>query len=210
MVKSKVGTGGNNMVEFIKNIGLWFVEHKDEILLFFTSGNFMAFITAIVMFVRQMKFNKSTNSVSENLSNSLIENAKMIDQVTRTHNCCKDNEAKLDKFIETTNTQLNELNEQVVAINEKVQAIVEVQSLVYSTIKDESIRSNVQGILTNAKYIEQTAKAKLQEEISTLKTRVEEQATELQKVIETATQKVNEITTTEKAKVTKKQSVPRY
>lgn len=198
------------MVEFMKNIGLWFVEHKDEILLFFTSGNFMAFITAIVMFVRQMKFNKSTNSVSENLSNSLLENAKMIDQVTLTYNCCKDNEAKLDKFIETTNTQLNELNEQVVAINEKVQAIVEVQSIVYSTIKDESIRSNVQGILTNAKYIEQTAKAKLQEEISTLKTRVEEQATELQKVIETATQKVNEITTTEKTKVTKKQSVPRY
>lgn len=198
------------MVEFMKNIGLWFVEHKDEILLFFTSGNFMAFVTAIVMFVRQMKLNKSTNSVSESLSNSLIENAKMIDQVALTHSCCKDNEAKLDKFIETTNTQLTELTEQVVAINEKVQAIVEVQSLVYSTIKDESIRSNVQGILTNAKYIEQTAKAKLQDEISTLKTRVEEQATELQKVIEAATKKVNEITTTEKTKTTKKQSVPRY
>ena len=50
----------------------------------------------------------------------------------------------------------------------------------------------------------------MQEEITTLKTRVKEQATELQKVIETATQKVNEITATEKTKVHKKQSVPRY
>ena len=213
MVKSKVGTGGNHMVEFVRNIGSWFVEHKDEILLFFTSGNFMAFVTAIVMFVRQMKFNKSTNSVSQNLSNSLIENAKMIDQVNLTHDCCKTNEVKLDGFIQTTNDQLSQITEQLSAVNEKVQAIVEVQSLVYSTIKDESIRTNVQSILTNAKYVEQTAKAKLQDEITVLKTQVEEQAKELQKVIEDASKKVTEITNDVKVQTgasTKKTSVPRY
>ena len=48
------------MVEFFRNIGTWLVEHKDGIVVFFTSSNFIAFISTIVLIVKQIAATKAS------------------------------------------------------------------------------------------------------------------------------------------------------
>ena len=51
----------------------------------------------------------------------------------------------------------------------KVNAILDVQSLVYQTIKDENTRVAVNNILTNAKYAVTEQRAQLIKELNSLK-----------------------------------------
>ena len=192
------------MVEFFQNIWNWFVSNKDEIVLFFTSSNFVAFMTTIVMLVKQLKANKSNNETNKGLKTSL-ENAVSIasDVVSIRDNSSETN----DKLVTVQNDVENFKKETYDALDvivQKMNAILEVQSVVYSTIKDESIRKNVSGILMDAKYAETATRASLEAEVESLRKKVNEKIEVIKDVVEDAAVKVKKVTTNNKS------SVPRY
>ena len=192
------------MVEFFQNIWNWFVSNKDEIVLFFTSSNFVAFMTTIVMLVKQLKANKSNNETNKGLKTSL-ENAVSIasDVVSIRDNSSTTN----DKLVTVQNDVENFKKETYDALDvivQKMNAILEVQSVVYSTIKDEAIRKNVSGILMDAKYAETATRASLEAEVESLRKKVNEKIEVIKDVVEDAAVKVKKVTTNNKS------SVPRY
>ena len=192
------------MVEFFQNIWNWFVSNKDEIVLFFTSSNFVAFMTTIVMLVKQLKANKSNNETNKGLKTSL-ENAVSIasDVVSIRDNSSATN----DKLVTVQNDVENFKKETYDALDvivQKMNAVLEVQSVVYSTIKDEAIRKNVSGILMDAKYAETATRASLEAEVESLRKKVNEKIEVIKDVVEDAAVKVKKVTTNNKS------SVPRY
>ena len=87
---------------------------------------------------------------------------------------------------------------------QKMNAVLEVQSLVYSTIKDETIRKNVSGILMDAKYAETATRASLEAEVESLRKKVNEKIEVIKDVVEDTAVKVRKVTNNNKS------SVPRY
>ena len=193
------------MVEFFKSILNWFVSNKDEIVLFFTSSNFVAFLTTIVMLVKQLKTNKSNNDTNKDLKNSL-DNAV---SVTKDVICIRDSVSATNDQLLTVQNDFesfkNETYEMLDSIVQKMNAVLEVQSIVYSTIKDETIRKNVSGILMDAKYAETSVRASLEAEVESLRNKLSEKIEVIKDVVENVVEdtavKVKKVTSNNKSSV---------
>lgn len=193
------------MVEFFRNIWNWFVLNKDEIVLFFTSSNFVAFITTIVMLVKQLKANKSSNETNKGLKTSLDNATSIAGDVVS----IKDNVNSTNDILSTVKNDTESFKKEAFdlldVIVQKMNSVLEVQSIVYSTIKDETIRKNVSGILMDAKYIETSTRASLEAEIESLKSKLNEKIEVIKDVVEDTAVKVKKVTSNNN-----KSSVPRY
>lgn len=153
------------MKEFFVSIANWFMIHKDEIVVtlttFITSGIF----ANIIALIRQHKALKATTDAADNLA-STSEKVEAIGQaVIELH---KDHEILTAKVNETVSTMDILLT--------KVNAMLDVQSLVYATIKDEKTRVAVNNILTNAKYAVTEQRAKLLEQLAALREQIAQKA----------------------------------
>ena len=192
------------MVEFFHNIWNWFVLNKDEIVLFFTSSNFVAFMTTIVMLVKQLKANKSNNETNKVLKTSLDNAVSIAADVVG----IRDNISATNDGFATVKNDLESFKKETYAaldvIVQKMNAVLEVQSVVYSTIKDETIRKNVSGILMDAKYSETATRASLEAEVENLRKKVNEKIEVIKDVVEDTAVKVKKVTASNKS------SVPRY
>jgi predicted nucleic acid-binding Zn-ribbon protein len=202
------------MVEFFQNIWNGLVLNKDEIVLFFTSSNFVAFITTIVMLVKQLKANKSSNETNKGLKTSLDGAVSIAADVVS----IRDNTSSTNDKLVTVQNDLESFKKEIYytldTIVQKMDAVLEVQSIVYSTIKDETIRKNVNGILMDAKHTETATRASLKEEVESLRKKLKEKTDVIKDVVEDA---VVEDTAVKDASVkvkkvtaTNKRSVPRY
>lgn len=189
------------MVEFFQNIWNWFVLNKDEIVLFFTSSNFVAFMTTIVMLVKQLKANKSNNETNKGLKTSLDNAASIAADVVS----IRDNSFATNDQLVTVQNDLESFKKETYdaldVIVQKMNAVLEVQSIVYSTIKDETIRKNVSGILMDAKYTETATRASLEAEVESLRKKVNEKIEVIKDVVEDAAVKVKKVTANNKSSV---------
>lgn len=192
------------MVEFFQNIWNWFVLNKDEIVLFFTSSNFVAFMTTIVMLVKQLRANKVNNETNNGLKASLDNAISIASDVVS----IRDNSTATNDQLLTVQTDLDAFKKETYdaldVLVQKMNAVLEVQSLVYSTIKDETIRKNVNGILMDAKYAETATRASLEAEVESLRKKVNEKIEVIKDVVEDTAVKVKKVTNNNKS------SVPRY
>lgn len=192
------------MVEFFQSIGNWFLQNKDEIVLFFTSGSFITFLTTVVMFIKQLKVNKKNNATNEGLKASLDGAVSIANDVVS----IRDNSKATNDQLTTVQNDLEAFKKETYdafdVIVQKMNAVLEVQSLVYSTIKDETIRKNINGILIDAKYAETATRASLEAEIEALKKKVSEKIEVIKETVEDATVKVKKTVSNNKS------SVPRY
>lgn len=192
------------MTEFFQNIWNWFVLNKDEIVLFFTSSNFIAFMTTIVVLVKQLKANKSNNETNKGLKTSLDDAVSIAADVVS----IRDNSSAANDQLVTVQNDLESFKKEAYdtldVIVQKMNAVLEVQSIVYSTIKDETIRKNVNGILMDAKYAETSTRASLEAEVESLRKKVNEKIEVIKDVVEDAAVKVKKVTGNNKS------SVPRY
>lgn len=192
------------MVEFFQSIGNWFLQNKDEIVLFFTSGSFITFLTTVVMFIKQLKVNKKNNATNEGLKASLDGAVSIANDVVS----IRDNSKATNDQLTTVQNDLEAFKKETYdafdVIVQKMNSVLEVQSLVYSTIKDETIRKNINGILMDAKYAETATRASLEAEIEALKKKVSEKIEVIKETVEDATVKVKKTVSNNKS------SVPRY
>lgn len=178
------------MTDFFQSCWQWIVTNKEGIFTFFTSANFLAIISTIIALVKTIKStNKNTianNEVKECLTSTTtvkkdVEDIKIVS---------KNSQEMLDNLSEIENRIENKLNDFVDIFNTKINAMLEVQSIVYSTIKDDNMRNSVNSILVNAKYSEASVRAKLQEEIEELKAKLAEATS---KITEEVTETIDKV-----------------
>lgn len=162
------------MNEFFGNLGNWFIENKDAIILWLQSiglGGIIGAIANIVVAVKRIK----ANTLS---TNNLLEAMPIVGETKQSVEALVERIDKLEaenKALQEENTiRFTEIQNSLDSILAKVNALVETESVKSQTIKDETIRTTVGNVLTNAKYNETQTRAKLLEMIAALKQKMQE------------------------------------
>ena len=208
------------MIEFLTtlkdNCWLWFLDNKDTILAWFMSGQAASVVTTIVMLVKNAKQIKGNTESTETLNTTLENTNVMKDDVDVLKNkvsVLTEENAKLSNSVIDLETKLSHSNK---IITNKLDSIIEVQSIVYSTIRDDSVRQTVNTILNNARYSDTNFKEQLESEISGLKEEFENKMADISKGMTEAIDKVsNSVNAAETAKARAKElkginETPRY
>lgn len=153
------------MIEWFQSIGNWVVTNKDAIV------TTLSAIATSGVGVNLWQFFKNRKIVTEN-----TKNASELVAALKENELLKPAVAKVEEILSTVKEKQVALEKKVIdSINgidtlvTKVNAILDVQSLVYQTIKDESTRIAVNNILTNAKYAVTEQRAQLIKELNALK-----------------------------------------
>ena len=184
------------MIEFFQNIYAWLAANSNKIVAFLTSANFLAMLTLVVNTIRTIKTNKGVAITSTDLKNELTESSKnrsVIVSIKGVSDTIKD-------VTEATKTAIDEtkalLDKELLTVTNKVNAILEVQSLVYSTIRDDSLRQTVSNLLNTARYNDANTKEQLQSEIDSLKKALNDKMEEVNKTMSDAIDKVQTVVST--------------
>lgn len=184
------------MTEFFQNIYAWLAANSNNIVAFLTSANFLAMLTLVVNTIRTIKTNKGVAITSTDLKNELSESSKnrsVIASIKGVSETIKD-------VTEATKTAIDEtkalLDKELLTVTNKVNAILEVQSLVYSTIRDDSLRQTVSNLLNTARYNDANTKEQLQSEIDSLKKALNDKMEEVNQTMSDAIDKVQTVVST--------------
>lgn len=183
------------MIEFFESCWAWFVENRDNIVAFFTSSDFLATVVAIFTIVRSSKSTKKNTLSMDNVTAALTANNSIADDVAATKNSGELALTELKYCENKIDIVEDKLREFDIAITSKVDAMMEVMSIVYSTIKDDAIRNSVSSVLVTAKHATDASKAQLEAEVDELKAKIEE-------LTKTTTATVNETIDEIKSKIT--------
>ena len=194
------------MIEYIKAFGLsiweWIVANRDSISTFVLSGQFASLVGALILLIRQIRQVKS-NTNSTNMLNQTLTNTNTMSTSVKE---LDENFRSLKMENDSLRTELSETEDRLQAANNeimnKLNAIIEVQSIVYSTIRDDGVRQTVNTILNNARYSEKNFKQELETQIETLKATYEnEMATLTKKVAASISEMSDSLNAGEQAKV---------
>lgn len=193
------------MIEFLTtlkdNCWLWFLENKDTIIAWFMSGQAVSVIASFVMLIRNAKQIKSNTDSTKTLNGTLTNTNVMkedLDTLKQKVVTLADKNEELSKSVVELETKLSDSNKLIAS---KLDAIIEVQSIVYSTIRDDSVRQTVNTILNNARYSNTNFKEQLESEISGLKAEFETKIADISKGMTDAIDKVsNSVNAAEVAK----------
>ena len=190
---------------WLENISKWFVENKETILAVLTaiqSSGLIGFIAWAVKSTKQVKLNTKT---TETLNKSITCVDSLNCEVTE----MKDVNKALIEKCEYLENQMNDLQNSMDILLTKVDAIIEVQSVVYTTIKDDKTRATVNNLLTNAKYAVTEQRKKLIDELESLRQQIKAQADAQKQLVEHAVNKAQSIVKVEDKPV-EEQVVTRY
>lgn len=166
------------MREFFYSIWIWLVENMDAILLWLSAFATSGAGVNLLVFLKTAKTTKENTNSTKELKESITEVKSLQGQVGDLTEKNEAMEAKLTESCNITDILLTKIN-----------AILEVQSLVYTTIKDEKTRIAVNNILTNAKYAITEQRAKLLEQLEALKEQVKLSNIENQEKVAKAVEK---------------------
>lgn len=198
------------MVEFFRNIGTWLVEHKDGIVVFFTSSNFIAFISTIILIVKQIAATKASITEVSTANETLTKTNALAENVKDVSDTAKSTETEVQNLKDNVTEMETKLNKALSFLEQKLDAIIDVQSIVYSTIRDESVRQNVANILTSAKFFGDSTKAEMQQEIARLKEAIEATVAVANDAVNKNKEKLNNTSADNTKSKKSKTSAPRY
>lgn len=191
------------MVEWFQSIWTWFVTHKDEIVIFFTSTNFVSFVSAIALLIRQIRATKRSTSTVNSLSDTLNTANKLAGDVSGISITLNETVHELPELKQQVAALQKKTDETLETLTSKVNAILDVQAIVYSGMKDDTARKNIANIVTTAKLSENAVRADLEKQIEDLKSKLAD------KVKETV-EEVDKVADEVKKTVAKKPTVSRY
>ena len=183
----------SEFIEFLSNCWQAVMNNKDQILVFFTSGQFIALLSSLFLLMRSRKATKENTLSIGTLKSAVDSNNLLANDVHNNLETCKRMEeiaGKLEASVKDLDSRVNSvLNVQT----EKINAIIEVQSIVYSSIKDEKIRNTVNNLLLNAKYSETVTRNELKKQVEELRKEVAEKTSQLNSFVEKTTDTVKSI-----------------
>ena len=181
------------MIEMLKMCWQWVSENYKEVAAFLMSAQFASLVGTLVLVFRSKKKTEANIVSSDQLTATLNKTNDGLVKVDNIDEQLAAANAKVDR-LESELAKAKESNaESFNALLTKINAMLEIQSVVYSTIKNDTVRDTVNNLITNAKYVETTTRAKLKQEIEELKKKVEtrvndvmEDVTKAAEVIESA------------------------
>lgn len=183
--------------EWLYNIGMWFVENKDKIVTVVISGQALTFVAGLIAIIRQFKSIRNNTHVTDKLNQSLNATNDMSSSVVN----LGDATAALANAQMALTGELTDIKdktaESLAIIVDKVNTMLEVQSIVYSTIKDDDMRKTVNTLLNNSRYSEINLKDQFQQQLDSLKNQVDKQLTAVTNTVDDAVKQakiVNNIT----------------
>lgn len=189
------------MIEWFQNVWQWLVDNWPSILLFFTSGQAISLVVAVVSLFRQAKAIKAADNSTKQLNGSV----DVFNSATKLYQ--ENLEAFTNKFIGELNTVVGGLNaigdaaKNALIVSEqnkqKTDAIIDALQIAYSTIKDDTVRKAVSDVLVNAKLSDNRERTELLETIAGLKQQVESYSKAMAESVEAATKVVEEKITPE-------------
>ena len=153
------------MSEFFYNIGVWFAENRDNILTFVTSTNFVALLGLTFTILKDCKSRKNNTASVNNFSETLKAQNTSADMMNSLASDSVEVNAKMSEVM----SRLAYVKTMQEEFNQKVDTLLEVFTIVYSTIKDDKIRNSVNTLLISAKHYGAQTKAELENEIKRLK-----------------------------------------
>ena len=192
-------------MNWLENIGKWFIDNQETILAVLTaiqSSGLIGFIAWAVKSTKQVKLNTKT---TETLNKSIT----CVDGLNGEVAEMKDVNKTLIEKGEYLENQMNDLENSMDILITKIDAIIEVQSVVYTTIKDDKTRATVNNLLTNAKYAVTEQRKKLIDELEALRQQIKTQAEAQKQLVEHAVNKAQSIVKVED-KPAEEQVVTRY
>lgn len=194
------------MIEFLKSCYQWVAENYSKIMMVLQSTQFASLVAAGILLWKNIlsarenidSSKKLNDTVSKN--NQMSENVKSIreeNKILKQQNATlvanlESFQQKFDAMMEQVSTKFE--NQQTIFVK-KLNSIIDVQSIVYSTIRDDNTRATISGILANAKFDETVdeTKQKLMDEIASLRIALSEQAEIAKNIAEEASTKLEEI-----------------
>lgn len=186
-------------MEFLSNIWKWFVEHKDAVIAVLTSAQFVSFLTSVVLFVKALKKSNNTTSTQNNLTKSLEELNKSLEVISTINVSLQKHIEDSDNQNKITNDFIVETKETLDTLQDKINSMIDAQLNVWSTIKDENIRTNAVNILTNARYLETSNIVDMRNKINDLEQKLIDKANDIKKEV---AETVKEVKKTVKSKNT--------
>ena len=198
---------------WFENVKTFFVEQADVILAWLTPANIIAMITAIIMTIRNHRATKKNTTVGDGLVSSMVKVDNLQDTVkanTDVVACQVESVKELDYKYSQISGKIADVEQNFAdkfdIIDQKIEAMLNVQAMVYGTIQNNDLRVNVQNTIANAKLIADGTRTELKKQISNLKD-------EMKSLVDAATEKVSAVAesledTVDNAKV--KKSAKRY
>lgn len=178
----------NEFMSMVEQYGLsmwqWFTDNKDAITAFFMSGQFASFIAALIALIKTLGQVKTNTNSTNTLNATMTKTNEMSEAV----NGVDDNVKKLTKENQGLRDELDsvysKLEYQNTQLVDKLNSIIEVQSIVYGTIRDDSVRNTVSTILNNARYSDANTKERLQKQIDELKSTFDNEFTNMKDLVD--------------------------
>ena len=180
-------------MEFFNSIWQWFISNSNEIVVTLTSANFISFITSIVLLIKTMKSTKDNTSSTDELKAVIVETKKSNETITNIDNKLLSLYEKFERYVEDFEKYKIETTELLNLLVSKYNMMMEAQLQVWSTIKDDNIRNNVNTILTSAKYKETSVIVDLKKEIEELENKLLTKTTEIKTEVEDAVSNVKKV-----------------
>lgn len=181
------------MMEFIYNIGVGIVQNKDNILMLLTSTQFAGFVAALIGLYKMLRRTADNTKSTDVLNKTIVDNQSTKEDAKSAKENTEQIMELMSLFTEKINEMESRLENKMSVQNDKTNAMLEVQSIVYSTIKDERVRNTVNNLLVNAKYSETATRAELVRQVEELKNQVGEKTKQLSEFVNSASDKVEAI-----------------
>ena len=157
-------------MEWFESIKTWFTENFNGVAIFVQSLNLAGVITAVTAAIKSLLATRTNTNNVKLLNGTLKDNEKVKTVV----NTLIDKVGNASDKISSFSKQLKEYADIADKTMIKINAILDVQSLVYQTIKNEDTRVAVENILANARYNETATREALSKQIEDLQSRVKQ------------------------------------
>ena len=190
---------------WLENIRQWLIDNQTEILAVLTFIQSSGLVGIIVGFVKSIKKIKDNTDNTKKLNTSIESVDALKEEIVK----LQDVNTKLIEKCEHLENQNNDIQNGIDTLLTKVDAMIEVQSVVYTTIKDDKTRATVNNLLTNAKYAVTAQRAKLLEELDNLRKQVKEYSDKAAALVEHTVNKAQSIVKADD-KETSEEVVTRY
>ena len=178
------------MLELLNNIWEWVEVNSEAIIGALSSLNLGGIVTNLLYARKQRKTISDNTVAAAKLNESTADLIAAKNEVTEN---TKETKALNEEVVKlrAENERLKETVEQSMS---KVDTIIEILGVVYGTLKDETVRTAVQNIITNAKYSESTIRKQLKEQIEELQAKIAEDAELLKTQAKETVEKIESIT----------------
>ena len=181
------------MTEFFVNVWNGIVANKDVIITALTSAEFATLAAMLIGIWKNHRTNKTNTTINTELSGQLKSTNEELKSTNEFMQVLATNNSNTVDSLERVHSDIAISTERELLLIKKIDAMLEALRLVYSTIKDDSVRTTVSNLLTSAIHSETIQMAELKKQFAELKEQVSEKAAAVKEQVEVGIKKAESI-----------------